>query len=1220
MSLANSGYYPEEDSTRNMSYLCNSDHGKVPHQKYLFPCPQSTEDKAFQNRVLSYLKLIAAVVKYPSLLDSNMTHILGIVSKMFELNTTRSSVQHTPNLEVLALCIDIARNMFPGVTLLYSQVVDILPKVLPTPDVENAHEILATGRFLNGNMLRRILTNGEISSEKIQLLQAYLDFLNKLSEQEESINNSAYTNGILFVALEIFPACLTSWIFEQEKQRRQMCASTLNLITNFLNSFNPKEHQVDTCTSAANLKPASFLTIVRTIVHSILEGECGQLLLEITSLGETFLLNAFQESPSSENKLPEIIDIVYYALAILNKVLYLRKEIDMQTVEKKCLLEVSMDKSRFIQSIISLIHHSLRRHLRVLTITLLTRIAQNKDIPLSIASDTARALWLQPLFSDTECPQFKIALLQFSVQCLQTQATLACSLLNVENIDNKCESLLVFVLNYLKNNHVNDPLHYWILAIIHTIWKQEMFTVRNVFTRDPKFWTCLCDSLHNTPPSTTSTHVFSPVFNIISTELYWMSNDTEHPLYEFVDKFFSNEANLRQWSTTCTSVEQCGEKFGLFHQLSISWQEFIVVVCKFRPSVCTSRVRNILLSDVLHALLEHLSCIQDSKDVKESFHALANLGLILLNAWEDQSFDDVDAKLDIACQSIVLLADQYDSIPLKSQILLLALMSKLLNIVCSRPSKRCVSTIQENTGLLSALSLILSHSLDIYESILSEKNINSKNTNLISVVIPLTIQIQSIISKENSFWINTLLNNNIFYKVYQSILESIKIKFYNDTSSFLIEYLIHCVLGHKYFEYLDKASLMSIIEEMSPESHMDVENKNYALLKNHNITYIYTDEEYNMFYNQFINLLIVLLQRGENSLKRQVFNYVVINYESIICLFKYCGLALTKRNMNFVLSCLNLILEMSNYRILIEEHTAQYFIRIVQNICICMNTTVDLLEKEDLKIANKIYPSDMFSEGLHCKLYNSKLKTAEDKTAYCTEIRCILLNIYNSCLAVYNKYNVEFGLVFTCARLGYPPWAIHNIVPHVFIEKKLEPEIPFCDFTIIIRCLKTHMKLLGVYKEKAIILNKIRTSFEMTLHLLINHSLVYLLNPYNNIKDKHVLLRDIEVNLAYVIDYVKKNNGVTILPYTKHWSKSPRKYVTQNKLKKPNIKLELKKVNNILTWGEDTQNKQCAQRILFETDEDLTVDREYEMKADMEYMQFMVQLFSQMCSLASNTM
>ncbi|KAL1458672.1 hypothetical protein WDU94_008802 [Cyamophila willieti] len=1218
MALADPDSCSEEDYSRNMSFLCNAHHGKVPYQKHLLPPPSVIQDSELRRRVISYLKLISALVKYPSLLDSNMTFILSTVNKLFELNTKCSHPIVSPDLQIVSLCIDIARNMFPGVTLLYSQVTDILPTVLPAPDVDNAYEILATGRFLDGNFLRRVLSHGDMSQDKYTLVMSYLQFLNTLSEQEACTSNPAYTHGMLYVVLEIFPSCLTGWLFEQESQRQRVCNFTLTLINSFLNIYNPAEQPPVTCTSAANLKPPSFPMIMKTVVHSILEGKCGQLLLEITSLGETFLLNAFQESPSSVSKLPKIIDIVYYSLAILNKVLTLRKE--MEDMKTHCLLEVSMDKPRFIQSVISFANHSLRRHLRVLSIKLLTRIAQNKDIPLCVSADTARALWLQPLLTPTECPQFKIALLQFAVQCLQTQATLACSLLNVEHMETNHEaSLLAFVLNYLKRvNNVNDPLYYWILAIVHSIWKQEMFIVRNVFTKDPDFWSKLCASLYASPSCATNPTVLSPVLNIVSTELYWMSNDNQHPLFNFVDKFFSNEDNLKQWSSTCTSVTHCGEKFGLFHQLSISWQEFIIVVSKFRSNACTPRVKNILLSDVLHALLEHLGCMQDNADVKESFHALANLGLILINSWDSQSLNDSESKLDIACQLIVLHAENFDIIPLKSQILFLALVSKLFTLVC----KAHAPVVRSHTVFLNALSMILSHSLDIYETMLTERNRNtiSKNTQLISVIMPLVIQVQSVLGKQNSFWVNKLLTENILYKVYQCVLQSINIKFYNDTSSFLMEYLIHCVLGHDYFKYLDKVSLVSIMEEMSPESYINVDNKNYALLKNHNISFIYTNEEYNVFYNQFINLLTVLLHRGDISMKRQVLNFIIINYESMICLLKYSGLALTKQNLNFVLSLLNLILEMSNYRVLIQGHTAQYFIKLVQNICICMNTTVDLIETEELKIATKIYPAEAFSEDLHCKLYNSKLKTPSDRTVYCSELRIILLNIYNTCLSVYNKYNVEFGLVLTCARVNYLPWSIHNIIPHVPIENKLEPEIPFCDFTIIMRCLKTHMKLLGTHKENERLVNKVRISFEMTLHLLINHSLMFLLNPYNNMTDKHVLLRDIEVNLAYVIDYVKKNNGVTILPFTKHWSKSPRKYATPNKLKMPNIKLKLKQVNNVLTWGDEAK-KPCVQRILFEDKDKVDADDEqYEMRADMEYVQFMVQLFSQVCALASSTM
>uniref|UniRef100_A0A8D8LQF4 Nucleoporin NUP188 homolog n=1 Tax=Cacopsylla melanoneura TaxID=428564 RepID=A0A8D8LQF4_9HEMI len=1220
MAVSDPDSCSEEDYSRTMSYLCNAYHGQVPYQKHLLPPSSVMLDSGLRYRVITYLRLIAALVKYPCLLDDNMTLILSTVSKLFELNTKCSHPVLSPDLEIVSLCIDIAGNMFPGVTLLYSQVTDILPTILPAPDVDNVYEILATGRFLDGNLLRKVLNHGDMTKDKFSLVMSYLQFLNTLSEQETCTSNPAYTHGMLYVVLEIFPSCLTGWLFEQESQRQRVCNFTLILINSFFNTYNPADHAPVTCTSAANLKPPCFTTIMRTVFHSILEGKCGQLLLEIASLGETFLLNAFQESPSSVSKLPKIIDIVYYTLAILNKILTLRKE--MKDIKTHCLLEVSMDKPGFIQSVISLAHHSLRRHLRVLSIKLLTRIAQNKDISLCVSDDTARALWLQPLLSPTECPQFKIALLQFAVQCLQTQATLACSLLNVEQIEtNHKPSLLAFVLNYLKSvNDGNDALYYWILAIVHSIWKQEMFIARSVFTKDPDFWSKLCASLHASPSCVNNPTVLSPVLNIISTELYWMSNDMQHPLFSFVDKFFSNDDNLKQWSNTCTSVAHCGEKFGLFHQLSISWQEFIIVVSKFRPSACTPRVKNILLSDVLHALLEHLGCMQNNADVKESFHALVNLGLILINSCEGQSLDDTETKLDIACQLIVLHADNFDSIPLKSQILFLALVSKLFTMVC----KAHAPVVRAHTVFLNALSMILSRSLDIYETMLTEcsRNTISKNTQLISVIMPLVIQVQTVLGKEHSFWVNKLLTENILYNVYQCVLQSINMKFYNDTSSFLIEYLIHCVLGHDYYKYLDKASLMLIIEEMSPDSHINVDNKNYAILKNHNISFIYTNEAYNAFYNQFINLLMVLLHRGDISMKRQVLNFIIINYESLICLLKYSGLALTKQNLNFVLSLLNLILEMSNYRILIQGHTVQYFIKIVQNICLCMNTTVDLIETEDLKIANKIYPAEAFSEDLHCKLYNSKLKTPSDRTVYCSELRIILLNIYNTCLSVYNKYNVEFGLMLTCARINYLPWAIQNIVPYVPIEKKLEPDISFCDFTIIMRCLKTHLKLLGTYKENERLANKVRSSFEMTVHLLINHSLMFLLNPYNNMTDKHVLLRDIEVNLAHVIDYIKKNNGVTILPFTKHWSKSPRKYATPNKLNMPHIKLKLKKENNVLTWGDDVK-KPCVQRILFEDENKVDTDDDegqYEMKADMEYMQFMVQLFSQVCALASNTM
>lgn len=1211
LALSDGSSFPEDDVTRNTSYLCNSAHGKVPHQKYLCPL----QDNTFRSRILTYLRLIAALVKYPSLLDENITEILTLVSQLFELNTTGAR-QHTPDVEIITLCIDISRNMYPGVTMLYSQILHILPKVLATPDVENAHEILATGRFLDGNSLRRILKNGEMSKVKVEFVKAYLEFLKKISEQEASIGNVAYIHGVLFVTLELFPACLTSWLFQHEEQRRQICLSCLTLITNFLNTYNPDIHQSEPVTSADNLVPPSFTRIVRAVVHSILDAACGDLLLEITSLGETFLLNAFLESPSSSVQLPLIIEIVYFALVVLNKVLYLKKEMftsKKKLNEEKSLLEVGLQKPRFIQSVISLFHHSLRRSLRFLSISVLRRILENRDINLNVSSEQARVLWLQPLCSHTENAQLKISLLQLCVQCLETQATLSCMLLDVENAESN-SSLLHFLLNYLKNvNDVNNPLHYWVLAILHTIWKKEMFIVRSKITHDSQFWSYISEALHKSPSCANDCYVFSPVFNIVSTELYWMSNDKEHPLFDFVDKFFANEANLREWSETCTSVEQSGEKFGLFHQLSISWQEFIVVVCKFRPSALSEKVKNILISDVLNALVQHLACIDSRSDIKHSFYALNSLGLILLNTGLGVvSLEDNDMKVNSACQTIVLLAKNYDCVPVPSQILFLAFVSKLFNIIC----KESLNSVTEFPGFLNALGIVLRNSLDIYENVLADRTL-SKNTQLISVIIPLTVQIQSILGNQNSAWISTLLHHNIFFKVNQCILESVKMKFYNDTSSLLLQYLIHCVLGD-YYNYLDKVSLLSVIEEMAPQSNIRETDKNYILLNSYNISYVYTNEEYNTFYSKIINLLMVLLHRCDHSLKRQVFNFIIVNYESFVCLFKYAGLAMTKRNLNFVLSCLNLILEMSNHRILIEEHTSKYFIKIVQNICICMKTTVDLLEKKDLKIAHKIYPQEAFDEGLDSKVYNSKLKTPEEKTAYCNELRAILLNIYQTCLTVYNKYNVEFGLVLTCARVGYLPWAIHNIVPHVSVEQKLEPEIPFCDFTIIIRCLKVHMELLGSQKDNETLLNKIRSSFEMTLHLLVNHSLMYLLNPYNNVQEKHVLLRDIELNLAYIIDYVKKNNGVTILPFTKHWSKSPRKYFAQKQLKKPKIKLKLRKEQHVLTWGDANQKKQCIERLFTEGETDERVSSE--VQPDIEYMQFMVQLFSQICSLASDTM
>ncbi|XP_065061464.1 nucleoporin NUP188-like [Rhopilema esculentum] len=293
------------------------------------------------------------------------------------------------------------------------------------------------------------------------------------------------------------------------------------------------------------------------LCDGILNGEAGDTLLTVLSVGVDFLNQKSFECGSGNGASVSSVQIVKLGLAVLDRLLIKNKEAEMSLLESKVCdawaLHNSSEsqffrpfESSFVSNIAKYIYHEDDPKLATLAMVVLQRICFINSVSIiacfgSDAFSLRRAI-VSCLESNTKPVRLKVAILEFLTCAVDKQPGLLELFINhqlqtgEESLKSKKTfgkpSCLPAVLNYLavKPNAQPKPLRLAALRFVHALWISRMDPVLSVVRKSENFWSNLVVTLAVTETETLSfddVNVLTLLLKVFAMEAFTMTSSVD---------------------------------------------------------------------------------------------------------------------------------------------------------------------------------------------------------------------------------------------------------------------------------------------------------------------------------------------------------------------------------------------------------------------------------------------------------------------------------------------------------------------------------------------------------------------------------------------------------------------------------------------------------------------------------------------------------------------
>ncbi|XP_075226625.1 nuclear pore complex protein Nup188 [Lycorma delicatula] len=1104
-------------------------------------------DSELRDRVIDIFKFSKGVLRHSPVISNDM---ILTMEEVFNIINKNSVCGRNNNLELLAVCLEISTcliPLFPADILTVFEPLKFLPQI---DHVVMTHIQCVHGIHYHGNYIKTLLELVEVKSGKFSLLISYLNFVLMLFKVEQVKVSWTALAGLMFVLRDVFPHYQT-WYYVDLDERVEIGWLCIQLLHMSLNGsqeeLSPPQTSVPKYSGGTNPTPSSgptFNLMANSCLYSLLNKDAGLTLIRIVATGEQRLFDMVEKFPSwNSGKSSVLVNTVHLALSVLNRIiLYKGVQQDpskLSPTEEEIYKEPKdTDQYHCVLNVASYIHHSFNPKLRVLACRLLTRFADNTRLSLMLCTGlepyTIRDMFLQPLYSDCESSQLKVAILQFIAKCIHRQASLAEAFLNVlelkECVNDEKEQegdnngVLTFALCVIDNEvgTVSDPVYHATIQLLHALWLEQCSVVLSYLRTHKRFWKNLCKPLFSEPRE--GVPVYTNILNILSTEFYWYGKEVHANLDDAMKKFLSEDNEyLLKWSLLCTnpscqSLSAAKKRDQQSEELVVAWRELVVTIAKFLPDLIADQHKEMLAIHLLNGLSSEMASLLNMSTII----TLSEAYVMLITIWKGNCCSKKkEVSLSQMIRVIAQLSQHYTYIHPKAVTNILALSARLLDIgPCVLP--------QSNEGelLMRSVCDIMVREIDTFMDKSREVEVITsspdKNRQHLTLALCLALRLQTLI-ETNSFlissWTQILRTSKLIQRLISVTSTALKNQIEPKLCMFILEFLLALTNKESLFKHIDTFDLHYYIWENVPSF-----NESYSSDKHVNDN---NKAEWKPVYCRGLDLVTFLIENSSFKIKTSTYDFIELHGDYLRELLKLLEVSNDEADFELVSSGLRLLHHtIKNCNFYYNTYTASAY-GLTTSVYQCLEIVVNLLLHPNTLVSQFFGSSPRRLLPFEQKPLNQKIIQKVQKA----QIK--LVEIYCECIGVLRQnFTVNFCDIISADRIGEPTLSL---------QPPIDYSVPVQHFSTILNIINLFTKVLtknvrastpvvGTSDDISMTLSKlsevdhddIRFALEISANFLISTLLLIVVDDSLTFRQKQLFTRDLSSEVNILLEYARR--------------------------------------------------------------------------------------------------
>lgn len=283
--------------------------------------------------------------------------------------------------------------------------------------------------------------------------------------------------------------------------------------------------------------------------------------------------------------------LVQLAMTILMQILRLRNKVIEKSAGLSPLETVIYTQPKHVIPVVtSYMRNIFNRRLPILACRLLRRFAIEFQMSLLACLDMEpaqiRSTFLERLENELESDQLKIAIMEFVEACINKQPGLTEAFFKIKYDESgqtevkkdrdSSEGILTYMSLYLKavadnpNAVIESPLLSQIMALFHSLWKNNMQSLVGKLSSEKDFWSSILNPLFGDVKA--NVHVHSQLFNMMGLELYRLTdpNDINVNFKETLKRFLHHDI-FTEWVDSILNLPVVVDKDSLITDDVPNW-------------------------------------------------------------------------------------------------------------------------------------------------------------------------------------------------------------------------------------------------------------------------------------------------------------------------------------------------------------------------------------------------------------------------------------------------------------------------------------------------------------------------------------------------------------------------------------------------------------------------------------------------------------------------
>lgn len=1118
--------------------------------------PQSCQPETEQFAI-AIIKFTTEVLKNAPVYSNDMIcAVEDIIAEMDRYGANK-------NVTMVSACLSMVKEWLH---LFAEDSVKVLSMLKVLPDIDRVvmtHIQCAQGLFFHSNLVKNLLELVEFQIEHYPVLVSYLEFIYELFMKQETKWSWCTLAGLVYVLNNIFPRYL-KWNFADQLERIRVGWLCTRIIYEALNvpeseiyppkTSVPREYpkMIQESVNKYEPQPSSDPTVslfCNTALYHLLNFDSGNTLLQIIATGEENLFGIVEKCFTWESSYcRSIIGTVECALEILDKIIVYKKfQMTGQKVSKVTPLEEKIYREprknedyHVVPNLISYINHCMDHKLRYLSIKLLTRFAENINLPLMMCiemdPETLREMYLRPIYADVESESIKVAVLDFVAKCIYNQASLAEAFLHAgaleKLITEKSKSIkdgdnnggiLRPVVEIISVNHEGEsPLYEASVRLVHALWLEKRNMVLSYLRLKKDFFSNFCRPLFQSQRKIIPSHAC--MLDVLSYEMFWFGDNVNTNLKNILEDFIQeSDGHLTLWSVYCTDPHH-GSMSGLVAAdkhtkdeliLTTAWKGFLILLCKKFGRKLTQPQKEILFLHLVNAIwLESSSMLNP-----DTICILAETLLILLTQWkEDCCLKKSKLLFGRTVNAVSNVAFHYREMSSRTAVSVFSFCSRFLEYCDTKTSIPSEEDILKGA---EAFCIILHYELDF----IGNKNEEYKRLGIVACFSKAWILFMKKFPSQR--WTELFRRYRVI-NVVMCITEKImRTKQYLQQSEMILDLMACLVQTYSHiFEKVDLFPLQcSLWENLLPPSkylHPAFTTREHS---------VFEGSEWTPVYCAGLRLVTAIARSNKMYVKSAAYDFILVHEECLSEIFHIVDFSLKEDDLLMILTACNLLKEVFKH----PGKWPQLYVKALQNIMAhvgqCMEKVGNLLNMPT-SLASRIL---RFERNL-----NDPVELPQHEVCDRTQmVQTRLLSLYIACLSVLKCMCPDYSDIVSADPLGIE---LETICPHFIPTTTIEELVTLVgSVNLFTKSLAKTQNLKASphspipqiqspIADEYSVLNRLPECSEMDIHLALELSLHYLISSvltfiyFNHVSSRQQVLfiRDLSSELSLFVEYVRR--------------------------------------------------------------------------------------------------